>query len=142
MNKVFLLGRLTRDPEVRYTGSGRAVCQFTLAVNRPFKTQNNEQEADFLPVVLWGQQAEQCGNNVKKGQRLLVEGRVQTRSYDAKDGTKRYVTEVIADRFEYIELKGSAPTGGSSAAPAGSGPSESGMSRFGSPVPFDEQIPF
>ncbi len=139
MNKVILLGRLTRDPEVRYTQTGKVVCQFTLAVDRPFGNQEGQREADFIPVVIWGKQAETCGNSLSKGQRVLVEGRLQVRSYDAKDGTKRYVTEVIADRFEFIERKGDAPAnGGSTASAAGNG----GMESFGSAVPFDEEIPF
>ena len=104
MNKIILLGRLARDPEVRYTQTGKVVCQFTLAVNRPFAGEDGQREADFIPVVIWGKQAETLGNSVTKGQRLLVEGRLQIRSYD-KEGTKHYVTEVIADRFEYIERK-------------------------------------
>lgn len=104
MNRVILLGRLTKDPEVRYTQTGKVVCQFTLAVDRPFSGQEGKKEADFIPVVIWGKQAETLGNSVTKGQRLLVEGRLQVRSYD-KDGSKHFVTEVIADRFEYIERK-------------------------------------
>ena len=101
MNRIILLGRLTRDPEVRYTQTGKVVCQFTLAVDRPFANQDGQREADFIPVVIWGKQAETCGNSLTKGQRVLVEGRLQIRSYDAKDGSKRYVTEVIA-KFENL----------------------------------------
>lgn len=104
MNRIILLGAMVRDAEVRYTESGKVVAQFTLAVNRPFST-DGKKEADFIPVVMWGRQAETLGNSIYKGQRVLVEGRLQIRSYDAKDGGKRYVTEVIADRFEYIEKK-------------------------------------
>lgn len=106
MNQVFLLGRLTRDPEVRYTSTGKVVCSIYLAVDRPFTNQNGEREADFIPVVIWGKQGELIGNNVYKGQRLLVEGRLQIRSYDAKDGSKRYVSEVIARNVSFIERKG------------------------------------
>lgn len=141
MNKVILLGRLTRDPEVRYTPSGKVVCQFTLAVDRPFSNQDGQREADFIPVVIWGKQAETCGNNLTKGQRALVEGRLQVRSYDAKDGSKRYVTEVIADRFEFIERK--SDFGGNRApSDAPHAAAHSDMESFGSAVPFDEQIPF
>ena len=108
MNKVILMGRLTRDPEVRYTQTGKVVCQFTLAVDRPFANQEGQREADFIPVVIWGKQAETCGNSLTKGQRALVEGRLQIRSYDGKDGNKRWITEVIADRFEFIERKADA----------------------------------
>ena len=158
MNRIILLGRLVRDPEVRYTPNGRVVCQFTLAVDRPFANQEGQREADFIPVVIWGKQAETCGNSLTKGQRALVEGRLQIRSYDAKDGSKRYVTEVIADRFEFIERKsdfqgrsnqqssyaqqgGYTPQGGY--APAENTSSQGGgMESFGSAVPFDEEIPF
>ena len=105
MNKIILLGRLTRDPEVRYTSTGKVVCQFTLAVDRPFANQEGQREADFIPVVIWGKQGETCGNYLTKGQRALVEGRLQIRSYNAKDGGKRWITEVIADHFEFIECK-------------------------------------
>ncbi|MCD7875166.1 MAG: single-stranded DNA-binding protein, partial [Acidaminococcaceae bacterium] len=97
MNKVILMGRLTRDPEVRYTQTGKVVCQFTLAVDRPFANQEGQREADFIPVVIWGKVAELCGNSLTKGQRSLVDGRLQIRSFDAKDGTKRCVTEIVAN---------------------------------------------
>lgn len=105
MNKVILMGRLTRDPEVRYTQTGKVVCQFTLAVDRPFANQEGQREADFIAIVVWGKIAELCGNSLTKGQRALVDGRLQIRSYDAKDGTKRWVTEVIANSVEFIERK-------------------------------------
>lgn len=143
MNRIILLGRLTKDPEVRYTQTGKVVCQFTIAVDRPFANQDGQREADFIPIIIWGKQAETCGNSLTKGQRVLVEGRLQIRSYDAKDGSKRWVTEVIADRFEFIERKGD--YSGSHSAPSGSGAPESkgsGMEAFGSAVPFDEEIPF
>lgn len=134
MNKIILLGRLVRDPEVRYTNTGKVVCQFTLAVDRPFSNQDGQREADFIPVVIWGKQAEICGNSFGKGQRVLVEGRLQTRTYDAKDGTKRYVTEVIADHFEFIEKKDRSEQGENKEA--------QGFNSFGSAKPFDEEIPF
>ena len=143
MNKVILMGRLTRDPDVRYTQTGKCVCQFTLAVDRPFKNQDGAREADFIPVVVWGKVAELCGNSFRKGHRALVDGRLQIRSYDAKDGSKRWVTEIIAAGVEFVERKetaaySSAPVSG--AAPAASGSSE--FEAFGPAVPFDEEIPF
>lgn len=131
MNKIILLGRLVKDPEVRYTQTGKVVCQFTLAVDRPFAGQDGQREVDFIPVVIWGKQAEICGNSITKGQRVLVEGRLQVRNYDAKDGTKRYVTEVIADHFEYIEKKAQAES-----------KDNSEFDKFGNAKPFDEDIPF
>lgn len=144
MNKIILLGRLTRDPEVRYTQTGKVVCQFTLAVDRPFANQEGQREADFIPVIIWGKQAEVCGNSLTKGQRVLVEGRLQIRSYDAKDGSKRWVTEVIANNFEFIERKGdNATNNGGNRAPQNAAPAAGGgMEAFGSAVPFDEEIPF
>ena len=136
------MGRLTKDPEVRYTNTGKVVCQFTLAVDRPFANQEGQREADFIPVVIWGKQAETCGNSLTKGQRALVEGRLQIRSYDGKDGNKHWITEVIADRFEFIERKSDfAARSGAPAAPKA--PVQgAGMESFSQAVPFDEEIPF
>ena len=150
MNKIILLGRLTRDPEIRYTQTGACVAQFTLAVDRPFKNQVGEKETDFIPCVVWGKTAEVVGNYVHKGQRLLVEGRLQIRSYDAKDGSKRWVTEVIVNHGEFIERKEQQQPAPQSAAPQGSyygGNAQAaqqggGMEAFGQQVPFDEEIPF
>lgn len=105
MNKVILMGRLTKDPEVKYTQAGKCVCTFTMAVNRPFKDADGKSEADSIPIVVWGKIAELCGNSCHKGHRLLLDGRLQIRSYDAKDGTKRWVTEIIANSVEFIERK-------------------------------------
>lgn len=104
-NRVILLGRLTKSVEVRYTTNQKVVAQFDVAVNRDFKNANGEYEADFFHVVMWGKVAELAGNSLDKGHRVLLEGRLQNRSYEAKDGTKRYVTEIIADKMEFIELK-------------------------------------
>lgn len=158
MNRVILLGRLTKDPEVRYTPSGKVVAQFTLAVNRPYSGPDGQKEADFIPVVIWGKSAETLGNTVSKGQRLAVEGRMQTRNYDASDGSKRYVTEVIADRFEYVESR-HVPTDSANPDPknthtsascknpytsanGANGFNQSPLDIFGSQAPFDEEIPF
>lgn len=105
MNKIILLGRLVRDPEVRVTPTERTVCTFTLAVDRPFTAKNGQHEADFINIVTWNKTAELCGNSLLKGQRALVEGRLQIRSYDGKDGQKRWITEVIAERVEFVEPK-------------------------------------
>ena len=129
MNTVQLLGRLTKDPDVKYTQNGKCVASFTLAVNRPFKGPDGKVEADFIPVILWGKVAEIVGNFVSRGQRLLVEGRLQVRSYDAKDGSKRYVTEVIGNNIEFIEKK---DNGGNSG----------GFEDMGQPLPYEDEIPF
>ena len=107
MNKVILVGRLTKEPEVRYTPNGKAVASFTLAVDNGF---GENKKTDFIPIVVWGNSAEFCGNNLNKGSKVLVDGRLQVRSYDAKDGSKRYVTEVIANFLEALERPKGAKT--------------------------------
>ena len=103
MNKVVLIGRLTKDPELKFTpGNGTAVATFTIAVDRKF-SKDSQKEADFIPVVVWGKQAESTANYMSKGKLMGVSGRIQTRSYDAKDGSKRYVTEVIAEEVQFLE---------------------------------------
>lgn len=129
MNKITLLGRFVRDLEVRYTATDKIVCQGIIAVDRPF-VKDDQQAADFIPIVICGKQAEVCGNNFSKGQRILVEGRLQMRSYDAKDGSKRYVSEVIVSHFYFIEKK-----------PANISNSGSCMEALGTAVP-NEELPF
>ena len=104
MNKVILVGRLTKVPEVKYTPSGKMVATFTLAVNRRYNANKEQQEADFVPIVVWGNTAEFCGNYLHKGSKVLIDGRLQVRSYD-KDGERRYVSEVIATNVESLENK-------------------------------------
>lgn len=133
MNKAIIMGRLTKDPEVKYTQTGKVVAQFTLAVDRPFKDANGNKEADFIPVVVWGKAAELVGNSCQKGHRLLVDGRLQIRSYEAKDGSKRWVSEIIANGVEFVERK--SDKGGTSG-------DKSEFEQFGHAVPFDEEIPF
>lgn len=103
LNRVILIGRLTKDPELRYTPSGVAVAQFTLAVDRPFTNQSGEREADFIPIVVWRQQAENCANYLRKGRLVAVEGRIQVRNYDNNEGRRVYVTEVVADNVRFLE---------------------------------------
>ncbi len=105
MNKVILVGRLTRDPEVRTMPSGNQVASFTLAINRNYKNKEGNVDADFINVSVFGKQAENVGKYVNKGSMIGCEGRIQTRSYDAQDGSKRYVTEVIADNVEFMSSK-------------------------------------
>lgn len=105
MNTITLLGRLTKNPEARYTSTGKAVTLFTLAVNRPYTNSDGQREADFINCQAWGKTAEVIGNHVSKGDRLLAEGRLQIRSYTDKEGVKRYVTEVVVNRVEFIEQK-------------------------------------
>lgn len=115
MNKIIILGRMVRDPEVKYTLNQKVVASFTLAVDRPFLNQQGNKEADFIPCIVWGKGAELIGNSSAKGHRLLVEGRLQIRNYEDKDGNKRWVSEVIANNFEFIERRGyTAPESASS----------------------------
>lgn len=103
LNRVILIGRLTKDPELRYTPAGVAVTQFTLAVDRPFSSNSGEREADFIPVVVWRQLAETCANYLRKGRLAAVEGRIQVRNYDNNEGKRVYVTEVVADNVRFLE---------------------------------------
>ncbi|MGG1550916.1 MULTISPECIES: single-stranded DNA-binding protein [Paenibacillus] len=122
LNRVILIGRLTRDPELRYTPAGVAVTQFTLAVDRPFTSGGSkEREADFIPVVTWRQLAETCANYLRKGRLAAVEGRIQVRNYDNNEGKRVYVTEVIADNVRFLESanSGNREEGGYSGANAG-----------------------
>ena len=106
MNKVVLMGRLTRDPEVRYTSANNTlVASFSLAVNRRFARQGEERQADFINVVAWDRTGEFCSKYFKKGQQVVVIGRIQTRSYDDKDGKKVYVTEVVAEEVYFADSK-------------------------------------
>ena len=111
MNKVVLIGRLTKDPELKFTaGTGTAVATFTLAVDRRFKKEG-QPSADFLPVVVWGKTAENTANYMSKGRLISVAGRIETRSYEAKDGGRRYVTEVVADEVSFLEWGGNKSSG-------------------------------
>ena len=107
MNKVVLIGRLTRDPELRYSGNNIPVASFSLAVNRTFSNQQGEREADFINIVVWNKQAETVKNYLTKGSQVAIEGRIQTRSYDDQNGQKRYVTEVVANNVEFVGSKNS-----------------------------------
>ncbi|KEH84566.1 single-stranded DNA-binding protein [Clostridium novyi] len=107
MNRVVLIGRPTKDPELQFTpGAGKAVTKFILAVNRRYK-KDGQPEADFLPVVVWGKIAENTANYVRKGSQIGVSGSIRTRSYEAKDGNKRYVTEIVADEIQFLDSKNS-----------------------------------
>lgn len=105
MNKVILIGRLTRDPELRYTGSNTPVATFSLAVNRSFTNQNGEREADFINCVVWRKLAETVKNYLSQGSQVAVEGRIQTRNYDDQNGQRRYVTEVVVENIDFVGTK-------------------------------------
>lgn len=106
LNRVVLVGRLTRDPEMRYTPNGVAVANFTLAVNRPFTNQQGEREADFINCVIWRKPAENVANFLKKGSLAGVDGRVQTRSYENNEGKRVFVVEVVAESVQFLEPRG------------------------------------
>ena len=129
MNKCVLIGRLTKDLDLRYTQSGTAVAQFTLAVDRQF---SKEKETDFIPVVAWGKTAENCANYIGKGSLVAVGGRIQVRTYEAKDGGKRWVTEVVAGAVHFLDKRGERATD-----------TNVGGNEIGHEVEFSEdQIPF
>ncbi len=107
MNKVFLVGRLTRDPDLRYGASNNAVMRSSLAVDRQFANQNGEREADFINIVAFGNRAETMKKYLTKGSQIAVSGRIQTGSYDGQDGKKVYTTDVIIDEFQFLDSKGS-----------------------------------
>ena len=132
MNRVVLIGRLTKDPELRFTpGNGTAVTTFTIAVDRRF-SKDGQKEADFIPVVVWGKQAESTANYMSEGKLIGISGRIQTRNYEAKDGTRRYVTEVIADEVQFLEW-GEKSQGSSNNM-------NSQSNNFGNTQSFDENI--
>lgn len=105
INNVVLVGRMTKDAELRYTPQSQAVATFTLAVNRNFKNQNGEREADFINIVIWRQQAENLASWAKKGALIGITGRIQTRNYENQQGQRVYVTEVVADSFQLLEAR-------------------------------------
>jgi len=106
MNKVMLIGNLAKDPELITTNNGVSLCKFTLAVQRRFTGNDGEREADFLPIIVWRGQAENCYKYLKKGSKAAISGSVQTRSYEATDGSRRYMTEIIADEVEFLASRG------------------------------------
>ena len=115
MNKAILIGRLTRDPELRYTSSNRAVCQFTVAIDRPFTNQaSGQREADFINVVAWDKTGENVGKYMTKGRLIAVEGRIQTRNYENNEGRRVYVTEVIANNVQFLESRNAQNTNNNS----------------------------
>lgn len=145
LNRVILIGRLTRDPELRYTPSGVAVTQFTLAVDRPFTNQQGEREADFIMVVTWRKLAETCANYLSKGRLTAVEGRIQVRNYENSEGRRVYVTEVVADNVRFLESAASAGAGRQDGtSPRGEGQSQSqSYNRSGNAADdFDSNDPF
>ncbi len=137
LNQVVLIGRLTHDPELRYTpGNGVPVATFSLAVNRPFTNQQGERETDFINIVTWRKQAENCANYLKKGSLAAVTGRLQIRSYENNEGVKRTVAEVVADRVTFLDRGRSTDDQSSSEGPNSEGPNVDDIDISGDDVPF------
>ncbi len=131
LNRIILIGRLTRDPELRYTPQGVPVASFTLAVDRPFSNQQGQRETDFIDCVAWRKLGETVGNHLAKGRLVALEGRLQIRSYEAQDGTKRRVAEVIADSVRFLDRPKDGPTS--------SGPTDNTETED---VAFPDDLPF
>lgn len=110
MNKAFLIGNLAADPELKKTTSGKSVCQFRIGVRRDYKNADGNYDADFFPIITWNQTAEFCAKYLKKGNRVAIDGRIETRSYDAQDGSKRYITEIVANSVESLTPKSEGET--------------------------------
>ncbi|HVJ49134.1 single-stranded DNA-binding protein [Desulfitobacterium sp.] len=136
LNRVVLIGRLTKDPELRYTPSGVAVATFTLAVDRNFKNSNGERETDFVPCVVYRQLAELCANFLSKGKLASADGRLQIRSYEGQDGQRRWVTEVIAENVQFLSPKENGNSG------SGTVGNASDVGTYGHEVSLDDDIPF
>lgn len=137
LNNVCLVGRMTDNAELRYTPNNQAVATFRLAVNRPFKNQNGEREADFINCVIWRQQAENLANWAKKGALIGITGRIQTRNYENQQGQRVYVTEVVADNFQLLEFNKQNDQGHSQ------GNSQSDFVRQAEPIDISsEDLPF
>ncbi len=137
-NRIILIGRLTRDPELRYVPSGAPVASFTLAVDRPFRDQQGNRETDFIDVVAWRKLAEQVSQYMSKGRMVAVEGRLQIRSYEAQDGQKRKVAEVVADGVRFLDRA----RPGSGGPPSGGGPPEPASTDERAEGGSDEDVPF
>ncbi|MBE5735992.1 MAG: single-stranded DNA-binding protein [Clostridiales bacterium] len=118
MNKCILIGNLTKDPELTTTSNGVAVCRFSIAVSRRYSNSDGEREADFLNIVVWRGPGENCHKFLKKGSKVGIVGNIQSRSYDAADGTKRYVTEIVAEEVEFLTTRNSEDGGARPAAPS------------------------
>lgn len=143
---MILIGRLTKDPELRYTPAGVAVTQFTLAVDRPFSNQGGQREADFIPVVVWRQLAETCANYLRKGRLTAVEGRIQVRNYENNEGKRVYVTEIIADNVRFLESNRNSGDRESQHARESTGHGQTNQDPFsddGKPIDIsDDDLPF
>lgn len=138
-NRVILIGRLTQDPELRHTSSGTPVASFTLAVDRGFTNRQGERETDFINIVVWRKLGETCANHLAKGRLVAVEGRLQIRSYDDSQGTRRKAAEVVANTVKFLD----GPRGGKQSSGAAGAEPEGDFAGFGSEISFNEdEVPF
>lgn len=142
MNKAILIGNLANDPESRTTSSGIAQCTFRLAVQRRFANAQGVREADFLTIVCWRQTAELCARYLSKGRKVAVEGSIQTRSYDAQDGTKRYVTEIVAENVEFLSSRDEGSRGDFAPAAPAPAPRQAAPAAGGFTEVDDDELPF
>ena len=142
MNKAILIGNLANDPESRTTSSGIAQCTFRLAVQRRFANAQGVREADFLTIVCWRQTAELCARYLSKGRKVAVEGSIQTRTYDAQDGTKRYVTEIVAESVEFLGSRDEGSRGDYAPAAPVSAPRQAAPAAGGFTEVDDDELPF
>lgn len=144
MNKVILMGRITRDAEIRYTQGEKstAIARFSLAVDRRFKKDNDEQNTDFISCIAFGKIAEFLEKFGRKGTKFVVDGRIQTGSYNNKDGQKVYTTDVVVENIEFAESKNSSGSGGSTNQPAPAPSSSAGNGFMNIPDGIDEELPF
>jgi single-strand DNA-binding protein len=142
LNKVMLIGNLGKDPELRFTPSGRAVARFSLATSESWTDQQGQKQdrTEWHNVVVWGKQAESCGQYLSKGRQVFIEGSIRSRQYDDKEGQKRYITEVIAQRVQF--LGGGRGEGGGRGAGASGGGGGGGDESVPAPMPEDDDIPF
>ncbi len=136
MNKAMIIGNLTRDPDLRTTPSGTSVCNFTLAVSRRFSNQQGEREADFIPIVVWRTQAENCAKYLRKGSQVAISGSIQTRNYEAQDGSRRYITEIVADEVKFLSRTVGRSEASGAQTPPPAKQSEPVMNEI------DEELPF
>ncbi|KUO61906.1 MAG: single-stranded DNA-binding protein [Gracilibacter sp. BRH_c7a] len=138
LNRIVLIGRLTKDPELRYTPNGVAVTSFTLAVDRTYKNAQGEKETDFIPCVVFRQLAELCANYLAKGKLAAIEGRLQIRSFEGQDGQRRWATEVVGDNVRFLSPKDSS----NDSSNAGSSTGSDSFSSFAHEISLDDDIPF
>lgn len=139
MNKVILIGNLSRDPELATTNSGVAVCRFSIAVQRRYQNSEGEREADFFNIVVWRAAGENCAKFLKKGSKCAVVGRLQNSSYEASDGTKRYTTEIVADEVEFLSSRNS--DGGEVSSAPEAKPAKKETTEL-QPIDDDDTLPF